>query len=138
MKDYIQTELSFPRIIKPCLFKTVHVFQICTKLTRMPHIMHDFMLTLCYDLSSRFWVLVVDTSITEMGELIPDFIRIVVLACESAIRLFVHPNDKWMNARHKYPLSDIEFFPNNNQRFLNVLLRYPTALKFARLVDSLE
>ena len=73
-----------------------------------------------------------------MGELIPYFSWIVVLACEATVRLFVHPNDKWMNTGHKYPLSDIEFFPNNDQWFFNVLLCHPTALEFTWLVDSLK
>ena len=65
-----------------------------------------------------------------MCELIPNFIWIVVLACEATVRLFVHPNDKWMNTGDKYPLSDIEFFPNNDQWSLNVLLSYPTTFEF--------
>ena len=73
-----------------------------------------------------------------MSEFVPYFIWIVVLACEATVRLFVHPYDKWMNTGHKYPLSDIEFFSNNDQRFFNVLLCHPTALKFTWLVDSLK
>ena len=73
-----------------------------------------------------------------MSELVPNFVWIVVLACEATIRLFVHPNDQWMNTGHKYPLPDIEFFTHDNQWFFNVLLCHPTTLEFARLANSLE
>ena len=65
---------------------------------RLPHVVHDLVLALGHYRASRVRVHVVDASVAQVGKLVPHLRRVVVLASESAVRLFVHPDDQRSDA----------------------------------------
>ena len=60
--------------------------------------MDNLVLALCYHLPSRFRVLIVNAGIAKMSELVPDFVGVIVLTCEAAVWLPVHPDYQWTDA----------------------------------------
>ena len=136
--DKLWPNFLLPWIAKSCLFKAICIFKECSELTCFPHVVHNLMFSLCYDLPGRFWVLVIYTCITEMSKLIPDFIWVIILACKAAVGLLIHPNNERMDAGHQYPLPDIKFFSYDNKRLFDILLSHPAAPKFTWLIHSME
>ena len=136
--DKLWPNLFLPWIVKSCRFKAIGIFKECSELTYFPHVVHNLMFSLCHDLPCRFWVLVVYTCIAKVSKLVSDFIWVIILACEAAIRLLIHPNNERMDAGHQYPLPDIKFFTNDNKRLFNIFLGHPTSPEFTCLIHSME